>query len=246
MAKLTEEQKRQRAAKRALRSALEAEADDRRRRERDEQWEREGWAEYVAGEPCRGCGLPMTDELGSWPPLLKLSEAEKLEYEEANQKFRERHTDCRAARWTVSGSRVMHCCFCCPPPPMGPKQVEKLARLLASWPSREERKTDLDSWDLTLRCDHVVPYIQHREITRVSARVVDCPECGERRGVMSSERVGPAYPDDGTIRERAAADRERLARGLAAAEAKLTRQQKNAAATQQRIAELQEELGSES
>ena len=42
MAKLTEEQKRQRAAKRALRSALEAEADDRRRRERDEQWEREG------------------------------------------------------------------------------------------------------------------------------------------------------------------------------------------------------------
>lgn len=250
MAKLTEEQKRQRAAKRALRSALEAEADDRRRRERDEQWEREGtrlsWAEYVAGEPCRGCGLPMTDELGSWPPLLQLSEAEKLEYEEANQKFRERHTDCRDARWTVGGSRVTHCCFCCPPPPMGPKQVEKLARLFASWPSREERKKDLDRWDLTLRCDHVVPYIQHRENTRVSARVVDCPECGERRGVVSSERVGPAYRDDGTIRERAAADRERLARELAAAEAKLTRQQKNAAATQQRIAELQEELGSES
>lgn len=34
MAKLAEDQKRQRAAKRALRSALEAEADDRRRRER--------------------------------------------------------------------------------------------------------------------------------------------------------------------------------------------------------------------
>ncbi|MFG2885432.1 hypothetical protein ACGFYV_24600 [Streptomyces sp. NPDC048297] len=250
MAKLTEEQKQQRAAKRALRSALEAEADDRRRRERDEQWEREGtrlsWAEYVAGEPCRGCGLPMTDELGSWPPLLKLSEAEKLEYEEANQRFRERHADCRDARWTVSGSRVTHCCFCCPPPPMGPKQVEKLARLFASWPSREERKKDLDRWDLTLRCDHVVPYIQHRENTRVSARVVDCPECGERRGVVSSEQVGPAYRDDGTIRERVAADRERLARELAAAEAKLTRQQKSAAATQRRIAEFQEELGSES
>ncbi|WP_413103265.1 hypothetical protein [Streptomyces sp. Inha503] len=62
---------------------------------------------------------------------------------------------------------------------------------------------------------------------------------------MSSERVGPAYRDDGTIRERAAADRERLARELAAAEAKLTRQRKNAAAIQRRIAELQEELGSE-
>ncbi|MFJ6738884.1 hypothetical protein ACIQOU_08245 [Streptomyces sp. NPDC091279] len=187
----------------------------------------------------------MTDELGSWPPLMKLSAAEKREYEEADQKFRERHADCRDARWAVSGSRVRHCCFCCPPPPMGPKQVEKLARLFASWPSREERKKDLDSWALTLRCDHVVPHIQHRENTRVSTRVVDCPECGERRGVVSSERVGPAYRDDGTIRERVAADRERLARELAAAEAKLTRQQKNAAATQRHIAELQKELGSE-
>ncbi|MEV6530485.1 hypothetical protein AB0M86_12945 [Streptomyces sp. NPDC051639] len=62
---------------------------------------------------------------------------------------------------------------------------------------------------------------------------------------MSSERVGPAYRDAGTIRERAAADRERLARELAAAKAKLPRQQKNAAATQRRIAELQDELSSE-
>ncbi|TFV32612.1 hypothetical protein E4K10_22755 [Streptomyces sp. T1317-0309] len=249
MAKLTEEQKRQRAAKRALRSALEAEADDRRRRERDEQWEREGtrlsWAEYVAGEPCRGCGQPMTDELGSWPPLMKLSEAEKREYEEADQKFRERHADCRDARWS-SGSRVTHCCFCCPPPPVGPKQMEKLARLFASWPSQEERKKDLDTWNLTLRCDHVVPHIQHREHSYVSARVVDCPECGERRGVVSSEQVGPAYRDDGTIRERAKADQERLAQELAAAKAKLARQQKNAAATQRRITEIQEELSSES
>ncbi|MCX4799473.1 MULTISPECIES: hypothetical protein [unclassified Streptomyces] len=63
---------------------------------------------------------------------------------------------------------------------------------------------------------------------------------------MSSERVGPAYRDDGTVRERTAADLERLARELASAEAKLTRQQKSAAATQRRIAELQEELSSES
>lgn len=250
MAKLTEEQKRQRAAKRALRSALEAETDDRRRRERDERWKREGtrlsWADYTAGEPCRGCGEPMYDGLGDWYPLMKLSESEKREYEEANQRFRERHADCRDGRWSISGSRVTHCCFCCPPPPMGPKQMEKLARLFSSWPSREESKKDLDTWDLTLRCDHVVPHIQHREHSHVSTRVVDCPECGERRGVVSSERVGPAYRDDGTIRERSAADRERLARELAAAEAKLTRQQKNAAATQRRIAELQDELGSES
>ncbi|NEA55582.1 hypothetical protein G3I60_15850 [Streptomyces sp. SID13666] len=250
MAKLTEEQRLQRAAKRALRSALDSEADDQRRRERDERWKREGthlsWAEHMAGEPCRGCGQPMQDGLGSWPPLMKLSESEKREYEEADRRFRQRHADCRDARWTISGSRVTHCCFCCPSPPMGPKQIEDLSKLFASWPSREERKKALDTWNLNLRCDHVVPHIQHREQSYVSARVVDCPECGERRGVVSSERVGPAYNDDGTIRERAAADRERLAQELAAAEAKLARQQKNTAATQRRITEIQEMLRNDS
>ncbi|MFD8389868.1 hypothetical protein ACFV2N_11865 [Streptomyces sp. NPDC059680] len=250
MAKLTEEQRRERAAKRALRSALDAEADEQRRRERDERWKREGthlnWAKYMAGEPCRGCGEPMQDELGSWPPLMQLSESEKREYEEADQKFRERHADCRDARWSISGSRATHCCFCCPPPPMGPKQMKALARLIASWPSHEERKKDLDTWNLTLRCDHVVPHIQHRESRYVSARVVDCPECGERRGVVSSERVGPAYRDDGAVRDLAEADRERLAQELAAAEEKLARQQKSAAATQRRITKIQEELSSES
>ncbi|WP_218776438.1 hypothetical protein, partial [Streptomyces viridochromogenes] len=61
-----------------------------------------------------------------------------------------------------------------------------------------------------------------------------------------SERVGPAYRDDGTIREHASADRERLAQEVAAAEAKLARQQKNAAATQRRTTELQERLSNES
>jgi hypothetical protein len=249
MAKLTEEQRRQRAAKRAQRAALDAEAEDQRRRERDDLWKREGtrltWAEYVAGEPCRGCGSPMKDGLGSWPPLMKMSEQEKREYEEADRRFRERHADCRSGRWTIEGSRLTHCCFCCPPPPLSPKQVESIARIFASV-SRQERKKDLDTWDLTLRCGHVVPYIQHRDNAYVSAHVVDCQDCGERRGVVSSERVGPAYRDDGTIREHASADRERLAQEVAAAEAKLARQQKNAAATQRRITELQERLSNES
>ncbi|MEU3290370.1 hypothetical protein [Streptomyces longwoodensis] len=124
--------------------------------------------------------------------------------------------------------------------------MKDLARLFASWPPREERKKDLDTWDLTLRCDHVVPHIQHREHSYVSTRVVDCPACGERRGVVSSERVGSAYQDDGTVLNRAEADRERLAQELTAAEAKLARQQKSAAATQRRIAKIQEELSSES
>src|SRR2546428_712746 len=81
VAKLTEDQRQQRAAKRAQKKALEAEAEDQRQRERSERWEREHtrltWEEFVAGEPCRGCGQPMSDRLGSWSPLMKMSEAEK-------------------------------------------------------------------------------------------------------------------------------------------------------------------------
>jgi hypothetical protein len=173
---------------------------------------------------------------------MKRSGAENRAYEEADQRFRERHPECRDGRWSVSGSRVAHCCFCCPPPPMGPKQTKRIHELFARSSSQQEGRKDLDCWDLTLRCDHVVPFVQHREHDRVSTDVVGCPECGERRGVVSSERVGPAYREDGTVLLRAAAGREQLARELAAAEAQLARQQASAAATRRRIAELEREL----
>lgn len=246
MAKLTEEQRLQRAAKRALRAALDAEAEDQQRRERSELWRREGrrlsWEEYKAGEPCRGCGEPMSDRLGNWWPLLKLSEAERREYEEAQQAFREKHSDCKAGQWSIDGSRVGHCGACCPPPPLGPKQIKKLSKIFTTMPSPEERKKDLDVWSLTLRCGHVFSFIQHRSNTYVSVSVVDCPECGARRGVVSSERVGPAYNDNGTSRQRDSAEQARLAQELEANKAKLARQQKSAAATQRRIDEIQTQL----
>ncbi|MFE0135788.1 hypothetical protein ACFWY6_30080 [Streptomyces sp. NPDC059037] len=246
MAKLTEEQIRQRAQ----RAALDAEAEDRRRREQQERWKREGrrlsYAEYVAGEPCRDCGEPMPDDRGDWPPLMKMSDAEKQERDEAERRSRERHADCRDGRWTINGSRVTHCGSCCPPPPMSPKQIEGVARIPASGPSREERKKDLGTWSLALRCEHVVPYIQHREHSYVSTSDVDCPAYGERREVVSSERVGPTNTDSGTLRARAVADRACLTGELAAAEAKLARQQKNTAATQRHIAEIQEALSEKS
>ncbi|WP_269857920.1 hypothetical protein [Streptomyces sp. RPT161] len=246
MAKLTEAQRQQRAAARARREALEAEERDRRDTERREMWQREGmylsWEEYQAGEPCRGCGEPMRDDLGDWPPLLRLTEEEKREYEVAEERFRERHSDCKSSRWSISGSRVTHCFGCCPPPPMGPQQIKKLSELFASWPSAEERKKDQDAWKLTLTCDHVVRYTQHRENSYVSTSVVDCPECPGRRGVVHSERIGPAYSDEAILADRGAADRERLAKELAAAKAKLQRQQKNAAATQRRIEEIEKQL----
>ncbi|MEU1456868.1 hypothetical protein [Streptomyces avermitilis] len=246
MAKLTEEQRQQRAAAQVRQQALAAEEQDRQDNERRETWAREGmrltWDEFEAGEPCRGCGKPMCDRLGSWSPLMKLSEGERREYEAAEARFKEEHPNCRSIRWSISGSRVSHCSQCCPPPPLEPQMVRKLAGFFAALPSEEEGKENLDVWDLTLTCDHVVSRSQHRDNSYVSARVIDCPECGERRGVVQSVRVGPAYTDEATQADRAAADPDRLASELAAAQEKLRREERKAEVTRRRIEEIQEQL----
>ncbi|MFG3025184.1 hypothetical protein ACGFZQ_42950 [Streptomyces sp. NPDC048254] len=246
MAKLTEEQRQQRAAARARQKALAAEEEDRQEIERRETWAREGtcltWEEFEAREPCRGCGKPMYDRLGSWYPLMKLSEEERREYEAAEARFKEEHPNCRSSRWSISESRVSHCSRCCPPPPLGPQMVRKLAGFFAALPSEEERKKNLDAWDLTLTCDHVAEHIQHRDHGYVSARVVDCPECGERRGVVQSVRVGPAYTSEAIQAGRVALDQERLASELSAAQEKLRREERKAEATRRRIKEMQKQL----
>jgi hypothetical protein len=132
MAKLTEEQRAKRAAARARREALAAEEKDRRDIERRELWSREGtrlsWDEYKAGVPCRGCGEPMYDGLGSWPPLMYHTEEQKRDHEAMEESFRRRHPECKSGRWSIEGSRITHCCLCCPPAPLGPQQIKKLAR----------------------------------------------------------------------------------------------------------------------
>ncbi|MFE9402188.1 hypothetical protein ACFYNY_10450 [Streptomyces sp. NPDC006530] len=177
---------------------------------------------------------------------MKLSEEERREYDVAEARFKERHPNCKSSRWSYSGSRVTHCSSCCPPPPLSPHTLRKLADFCATLPSKEERKKDLDTWDLTLACDHVAQHTQHREHNYVSARVVDCPECGERRGVVQSVRVGPAYSDAAVQAERAVADQERLAGELAAAQQKLRREERKAEATRRRIEEMQKQLKSDS
>jgi DNA repair exonuclease SbcCD ATPase subunit len=68
MARMTGEQREQRALSQARRVAEAAEEADRRWEERRQQWLREGaylsWAEMEAGEPCRGCGQPLLDGAG--------------------------------------------------------------------------------------------------------------------------------------------------------------------------------------
>ncbi|MBU7597398.1 hypothetical protein JGS22_007060 [Streptomyces sp. P38-E01] len=101
----------------------------------------------------------------------------------------------------------------------------------------ETNKRDLDDWDLTLTCDHTVRLTQHRDRRSFSTSVVPCPTCRERRGVVEAVHVGPTEDPAGEVR------RERLAAELRAAEAKLARQRKAAARTEQQIAATTKELG---
>ncbi|MGW5200771.1 hypothetical protein [Streptomyces spiralis] len=110
---------------------------------------------------------------------------ERADYDAEEARYKERHGKCRAVRWTVSGSRTQHCGYCCPPPPMSEKQVKAIAEILSS---REPDKRDLDDWDLTLTCDHTVRRTQHRDHQRYSTSVVQCPTCGEQRGVVDAVR----------------------------------------------------------
>lgn len=179
MPKLTEEQRQKRALTRARRGALEAEEDDRRSEERRQQWEREGTRltleEYRQGVPCRGCGELLQDERGSWPPLLRMTEAERAEHDAQDAAFRARHADCRAGRWSIQGSRTRHCFICCPPAPMSRHKLEELARLFATFKPADPK--NLDAWELSLTCNHSVHKTQHKDHDYWSARVVDCPAC---------------------------------------------------------------------
>jgi hypothetical protein len=119
------------------------------------------------------------------------------------------------------------------------RQIERISAILT--PVRSEvRKQDLDDWDLALTCDHVVRVVQHRDHDHYSFRVVKCPTCGARRGIVQAHRVGPADDDEGRVR------RARLAEELQALKAKLERQNKSIAKTQRRIVELNAQLAESS
>ena len=91
------------------------------------------WEQYLAGEPCPGCGRPMRDATlwsGSGKGLIHLSEVERAQYDSEEEHFKVRHGDCHTHRWTVGGSLTTHCGKCCPPPPMSPQQTARIAALL--------------------------------------------------------------------------------------------------------------------
>ncbi|MBC6463343.1 hypothetical protein [Actinomadura sp. HBU206391] len=241
MAKLTEEQRKARALARAKREALAAEEEDRREREKRAQWRRDGTymtrEELEAGVPCRGCGEPIIDGLGSFPGTMYLTPEQKVEYEKEEARYRQRHGDCKAHRWTMGGSRTHHCGFCCPPPPLSQRQIEAISKILVPAVARRTTKDDLDDWDLTLTCDHVVRVQAHRSNRHYSARVLDCPECNDRRGVVTQQRIGPSGDRAGQV------ERERLTAEIKSAEEKLRRQRRAMEKTEEAIRALSDQLG---
>ncbi|NUK01631.1 hypothetical protein HRW23_12215 [Streptomyces lunaelactis] len=117
---------------------------------------------------------------------------------------------------------------------MGEEQAKAIAKILFS---HKTDKRDLDDWDLTLTCNHTVRRAQHRDHQH-STSVVQCPTCGRRRGVVEAVHIGPTEDPEGAVR------RQRLAAELWAAEAKLERQRKATAKTEQQVAEIAGTKGS--
>jgi hypothetical protein len=92
------------------------------------------YEQMMAGEPCRGCGLELVTlgESPSWvgKGTLYFTDEEKAAYAAAEQAFEERHPCCHALRWSMEGSGISHCSRCCPPHPMSPGQVRRIAQIL--------------------------------------------------------------------------------------------------------------------
>lgn len=187
---LTDEQKQTRAEARQRNEALRAEAEAVRREVKRREWHEKGMFltrdQAAAGEPCRACGLPVIDGLGSWPPLMQLTEQERVEYDAAGATFKQLHPDCHAHRWSMEGSRMSHCGLCCPPLPLSASQIETVSRILNGATRRTE---ELDVWAVTLTCGHRVEREVHYTNCYWSASTLPCAECGVTRGVVTSERI---------------------------------------------------------
>ena len=237
MATRTEEQKAAQAAKRRLKEALAAEAEYERNDARRREWETKGTRlsreELEAGMPCRGCGLPIIDGLGDRPPLLKLTEAERAEFDAADADYLARHGDCHSHRWSMSGSRTQHCGYCCPPPPLSRDQVEQISRILSSATQRGPR--ELATWRLTLTCDHTVERSQHRSNQSWTTRVVECRTCGAHRAVVTSKRLADTVVDEPAKSATPASTRR--------AQADLAKLRREARTLQERIDKLERTMG---
>jgi hypothetical protein len=232
---LTEEQKQSRAETRQRNEALRAEADALRHEAKRREWHEKGMyltrEQAAAGEPCRGCGLPVIDNLGSWPPLMRLSPEERTEYDTAEARFKHLHPECHAHRWSMQGSRATHCGLCCPPVPLAQSQIESISRILSGHVRREE---ELDVWVLNLTCGHSVERSVHHTQRYWVGSTTHCPHCDVTRGIVTSERIVEAADRIAEMQRKRTSD-------IARAKKEVARTESAAAEARQRLAALKSE-----
>ena len=237
MAKLAGAAKTLHGTQRRRHAAVRAAQEDARQARRHREWVANGTylsrEELAAGVPCRGCGQAIIDELGPWPPLMKLDDEQTRDHEAAEAAFKSRHPDCHAYRWSMAGSRTTHCSFCCPPPPMSERQIQQIKAILTS--SRHPDPADLDTWTLTLTCEHVVEKTQHSSNRSWSRRVEDCPTCDCTRGIVTAERVL-----DGIVQQ--VAERHQGQEELAHARQERDRLHSDADAARRNVSRLERQL----
>jgi hypothetical protein len=192
----------------------QAHADEARRKRWTEQRMYLTREEAEAGEPCRGCGVPVMGEVRSgwslaWPTG---DNPEALADEDA---FRNRHAACHSHRWSIEGFRGTHCGECCPPPPLSAQQVERLAVLL----SGPTTATDQHHWQLTLTCGHLLEVSAHKDNRPTwHPSVWQCTHCETSRGVVASMHLSPLAMEAPTSATKANASQRRRTRAELEAE----------------------------
>ncbi|THV43069.1 hypothetical protein [Glycomyces buryatensis] len=240
MGKLTEEEKASRALARRRKEALYFEDLRRQDQQKRRGWEENGtflsWEEYEAGKPCRGCGLPLKDGLGELPFPAYRTEEQHAEFAAAEAEFQSRHPDCESRGWDAPGARTLHCHKCGPPVPMSPLSPETRQRVVEILSTALKRDpSELDSWELTLTCDHTIERSADPSYSFSSCSVEPCDECQEYRGVVTAIRL----PPDSARHRR---ETQRLTSEIEIARADLERVQKRAAAAGRKLARLENEL----
>jgi len=236
VARLSDEEKARRALTRRRKAAVEAEQRASRVEARQREWREKGmrltYAEAVAGEPCRGCGRPIIDGLGAWPPPQDRTEAERAAAEDAEAEFRRRHRECDAISWTVGGSRAVHCGYCCPPPPLSDATLRRVAAILGNVTRPDP--AELDTWRMILTCDHLVEVTMHRTVSQPSM-TTRCEQCAQTRGVVEAEKLPPTEA-------RRLAEERRLAEALADAQRQVDRYDRQAANARRRVQALEQDI----
>lgn len=91
------------------------------------------WEQYIAGEPCPGCGRPYRDaEPWEVRGTMNLTDEERTRYDAEQARFKQAHSECHSHRHSVEGSLTLHCGKCCPAPPLSPEQRETIGKVFST------------------------------------------------------------------------------------------------------------------